>query len=165
VGTVPTYGNALKWRGTVPQCGDEVKRKFIGGMLLMVFIRQLQVGICHTWASCHFYQELKTKTTNPVYQRYIEQAEGDKRKHYELLQYAYYLQTGEYHTLENEKRTSSSFREGVHMALKDELKEASIYRDLLMEAPGWEVYQPLFIVMTDAPRNAVRFSCIYNALK
>ena len=51
------------------------------------------------------------------------------------------------------------------MALKSETKEAGFFRDLLMDIPSWQAYRPIFIVMTDAPINAVRFSFIYNALK
>ncbi|WP_421384048.1 hypothetical protein ACOJQI_05695 [Bacillus salacetis] len=130
-----------------------------------MFVNNLQTGIDHTWTSGHFYKELLIRTNNPVYKEFIEQAESDKRKHYELLQYVHYMLTGKYHTLNKQKRTFSTFREGVLMALKTELKEAAFYRDLLMNIPDWSVHQPIFMVMTDAPLNAVRFTCIYNALK
>jgi hypothetical protein len=133
--------------------------------VLVMFVTNLQTGIENTWASGHFYKELLTRTNNPVYKEFIEQAESDKRKHYELLQYAHYILTGKYHTLEKLKTNFSTFREGVLLALKTELKEASFYRDLLMSVPDPYVYQPVFIVMTDAPLNAMRFTCIYNALK
>ncbi|EDL63230.1 hypothetical protein [Bacillus sp. SG-1] len=130
-----------------------------------MFVNNVQNGIEQTWTSGRFYKELLGKTNNPVYKEFIEQAENDKRKHYELLQYVHYMLTGEYHTLNKQERTFSTFREGVLIALKKELKEAAFYRDLLMDIPGWHVYQPIFIVMTDASINAMRFICIYNALK
>ncbi|WP_409253297.1 hypothetical protein V1502_05110 [Bacillus sp. SCS-153A] len=130
-----------------------------------MFVKDLQAGIEHTRASGRFYIELLHKTNNPVYKEFIEQAEKDKRKHYELLQYVHYMLTGKYHAPAQLERGFSTFREGVLMALKMELKGASLYRDLLMDIPGWQVYQPIFIVMTDAPLNAMRFTLIYNALK
>lgn len=131
----------------------------------MKFIQRLQTAIKNSWASAHFYKELKNKTNNPLYKEFIEQAQKDKQKHYQLLQYVYYMLTGEYYRLEKEEVTFSTFREGVLSALKSELKEAELFRDLLMDIPGWQAYKPIFIAMTDAPVNAVRFNCIYNALK
>jgi rubrerythrin len=131
----------------------------------MPFILNLQTAINNALASGHFYKELKNKTNNPIYQEFIEKAESDKKKHYELLQYVYYLSTGAYFQVKKEKKAFSNFREGVLIALKSELREAELYRDLLMEIPDWQAYRPIFLAMTDAPGNAVRFSCIYNALK
>ncbi|WP_113928257.1 hypothetical protein [Bacillus sp. P14.5] len=131
----------------------------------MLFVNRLQRGIDQSWTLVNFYKKLQAKANNPVYREYIVQAERDKRKHCELLQYAYYLLTGKYHSLEKQNRDFSTFREGVLMALKSELKEAEYHRELLMESAGRTVYKPIFLIMVDAPANAVRFSCIYNALK
>ncbi|RIW30915.1 hypothetical protein D3H55_16145 [Bacillus salacetis] len=130
-----------------------------------MFIRDLQTGISHSWTSGNFYKELKANANNTVYEKLIAKAENDKYKHYELLQYAYFLQVGEYHSFKKEERTAATFREGVLGALKEELKSAVFYRDLLMDFPGWQIYKPLFTVMADAPVNAVRFSYIYKEIK
>ncbi|WP_456271942.1 hypothetical protein [Bacillus sp. AK031] len=131
----------------------------------MPFILNLQTAITNSLASGHFYKELKSKTNNPIYQEFIEKAESDKKKHYELLQYVHYLSTGAYFHAKKEKKNFSNFREGVLIALKSELREAEFFRDLLMDIPDWQAHKPIFIAMADAPVNAVRFSSIYNALK
>ncbi|MGD7022766.1 hypothetical protein FZC79_12545 [Rossellomorea vietnamensis] len=131
----------------------------------MLFVNRLQTGIDHSWRLRNFYKELQTKTTNSVYRESIQQAEGDKREHYELLQYVYRMLTGKYYSIENKKTDFTSFREGVLVALKSELKEAELYRDLLMACPGRHIYQPIFLIMTQVPANAVRFNSIYMDLK
>ncbi|MGM0846359.1 MAG: hypothetical protein ACQEUT_15390 [Bacillota bacterium] len=130
-----------------------------------MFVKLLQTGIDHSWTLNQFYKKLQTKTNNPVYREFIEQAEKDKRKHYELLQYVHYMLTGKYHSLGKEKKDFATFREGVLLALTSELKEVELYRELLMTSRDRHIYKSIFIVMADAPANAVRFSSINNALK
>ncbi|TYS15487.1 ferritin-like domain-containing protein [Rossellomorea vietnamensis] len=131
----------------------------------MLFVKQLETGIDHSWTLRNFYKELQTKTANPVYRESILQAERDKRKHYELLQYVYYMLTGKYYYIENKKTDFTSFREGVLAALKSELKEAELYRDLLMDCPGRPIYQPIFLIMKQVTANVLRFNSIYKEIK
>ncbi|WP_433748615.1 ferritin family protein [Falsibacillus pallidus] len=131
----------------------------------MTFLEKLEKAITDEWKAYHFYKELKTKTNNPLFLEFIEEPMQDEKKHYEMFQYLHYLLTGNYYENEQEKVKFTTFKEGVLMALKDELEAADFYRDMLFELPNQQAYQPLFTAMTDEMNHATRFSTIYNSLK
>lgn len=132
----------------------------------MPFIRRLQIAIINTGNATHLYEELIKKTRKPLYKELIELAEKDKEIQYQLLQYVYYMLTGEYFSFEKERKAyHAAFKEDLKTALRAELNEAAFFRDLLMDTPEWRVHSPICMVMNYAPVNAVRFASICKALK
>ncbi|RLQ97318.1 ferritin family protein [Falsibacillus albus] len=131
----------------------------------MTFLEKLETAINNEWKAYHFYKELKTKTNNPLYIEFIDEPMQDEKKHFEMFQYLHKLLTGDYFENKEEEVQFTSFKEGVLMALKDELEAAAFYRDMLFEIPNQQAYQPLFVAMTDEMEHATRFSTIYNSLK
>lgn len=129
------------------------------------FIRDLEKAISDEWTAYYFYKDLKQRTNNPLYVEFIEHAKKDEKEHYEMFQYLHYLFTGEYYEHKKKKIEYTTFKEGILRALKNELEAAEFYRNLLLEMPNKQAYNPLFIAMTDEMEHATRFSTIYNSLR
>jgi rubrerythrin len=129
------------------------------------FIRDLEKAISDEWTAYYFYKDLKDRTNNPLYVEFIEHAKKEEKEHYEMFQYLHYLYTGEYYEHKKEKIEYTTFKEGILRALKNELEAAEFYRNLLLEMPNKQAYNPLFIAMTDEMEHATRFSTIYHSLR
>lgn len=129
------------------------------------FLRDIRKAISDEWTAYHFYKELQSRTNNPLFVEFISSARQDEKKHYDLFQYLHYLLTGEYYEHKKEKVEFTTFKEGILLALKDELDCASYYRDLLMDIPNQQAYKPLFIAMTDETAHSTRFQTIYQSLR
>jgi rubrerythrin len=135
------------------------------GQSMNSFIRDLEKAISDEWTAYYFYKDLQSRTNNPLYVEFIEHSKKDEKEHYEMFQYLHYLYTGEYYEHKKEKIEYTTFKEGVLRALKDELGAAEFYRDMLLEMPNQQAYNPLFIAMTDEMEHSTRFSTIYNSLR
>lgn len=129
------------------------------------FLENLQKAIDNEWSAFYFYKDLKVKTNNPLFVDFIGHAMEDEKKHFEMFQYLHYLLSGKYYENKQDKVEYTTFKEGVLIALKDELEAAEFYRDMLFYIPKQQAYQPLFVAMTDEMEHSTRFSTIYNSLK
>lgn len=129
------------------------------------FVKMLAQSIEDEWNANDFYKRLGEDTSNRFFKDYIQHAEDDELKHYQLFQQLYFQLTGQYHQFEPEKVNYSSFEDGLKKAQKAEFEAAETYRSMLFMIPAPMAYQPLFIAMTDEMEHATRFGTILGRLK
>jgi rubrerythrin len=105
------------------------------------------------------------RTNDDFFRSLIDHARQDEKRHYNEFQEMHRRLTGQYY-MNNEKMVSfPKLKEGVKMAMQDELEAAESYRTMMFEIENDEDFEVLFKAMSDEVEHAIRFSTIYNAIK
>ncbi|KIL45584.1 ferritin-like domain-containing protein [Jeotgalibacillus soli] len=131
----------------------------------MPFIEELGKAIEDEYKAYYYYKDLRSRTNNPQFRKWIEHVMNDEKNHYSSFQALFFSLTGTYVQDPEKEPRASSFREGVLKSLNDEWEASEKYRDLLFQIPVQQAYQPLFVAMMDESEHAMRFSTILTSLQ
>lgn len=109
-------------------------------------------------SAVQFYRELGAMAPVPKIREYLRHAADDEQRHYELLGQLYRALTGQTYTATPEKVSFASFRDGLLMAIDDELEAYEEYRDEYLRYPTPQIRQVFFELLSDEIEHAVRFN-------
>ncbi len=111
-----------------------------------------------------FYARLLEEAPDPLHERFIAHAYEDELEHLEAFEALY-----EHFTSMEPRYTIvpvqyDTYREGILMALEDELEAAEFYRDVLLSSTDQLVRDTFFLAMVDELEHATQFGVLFNTL-
>ena len=105
-----------------------------------------------------FYAELMALAEDPMVKDFIDHAREDEEKHYRMLGELYRELTGRTYEVGPDKVEYAGLREGLKIALDDELEAAEEYRDVYLSTKDQRIRDLFFELMTDEMEHATRFT-------
>ncbi|PKM63352.1 MAG: rubrerythrin family protein [Firmicutes bacterium HGW-Firmicutes-21] len=114
--------------------------------------------------AAEFYTRLLKEAPDDLHYGFIDHARKDELEHlgyFERLYYCLFRTKPQYCI---EKVQYPSYKEGVLMALKDELEAAEVYRDVQLSVKEQLIKDVFYHAMVDELEHATQFSTLYNQL-
>ncbi|MBF7083103.1 ferritin-like domain-containing protein [Desulfallas sp. Bu1-1] len=112
-----------------------------------------------------FYSRLLREAPDQLHREFINHAYQDELEHLEAFTrlYRYFTgQTPQYSIRPVQYRT---YKEGLLIALRDELEAADFYKDIILSNTDQLVRDTFFLAMGDELEHSTRFSFLYNLLR
>jgi rubrerythrin len=111
-----------------------------------------------------FYTRLLNEAPNRLQFEFIQDAHDDEvshKNHFEWLYNQYYGMLPQYQI---QPVQYPSYKEGILMALEDELRAAAFYRDVQLSVNDPIVRDYFYLPMVDEMEHATQFSTLFNQL-
>lgn len=111
-----------------------------------------------------FYSRLLMEAPDELHREFIRHAYEDELMHLEafLHLYRYFtVRAPQYNITPVQYR---NYKEGILMALKDELEAAEFYRDVMLSSTDQLVRDTFFMAMVDELEHATQFGVLYGTL-
>jgi rubrerythrin len=137
----------------------------IGMNDLSDLIKSLHQFIIGEATDIDFYSRLIKDAPNDLHREFIKHALDDEKKHLEAFKKLYKHFTGRTPQYTIKPITYNTYKEGLLIALKDELEATDKYRDVIISYTDQLVKETLFLTSTDEMGHAVRFGVLYNETK
>lgn len=130
-----------------------------------LFLHNLYEAIVGEATAIDFYYRLLREAPNELHREFIEHAYKDEMEHLEAFTRLYCYFTGYKPQYTITPVQYRSYREGLLLAMQDELEAAEFYRDFIISSTDQLVRDTFFMAMTDEMEHATRFGFLYNSLK
>lgn len=114
--------------------------------------------------AAEFYSRLLREAPNDLHKEFIHHAMEDELDHLEKFTKVYCYLTGNLPQYIITPISFPSYKEGILMALKDELAAGEFYRDVQLSTTDQFVRDTFYYTMVDELEHATMFSTIYNTL-
>ncbi len=114
--------------------------------------------------AAEFYGRLLKEAPNDLHREFIRDAMEDELKHLEKFTKLYCYLTGHMPQYMITPITYPNYKEGILMALKDELKAAGFYREVQLSTMDQFVIDTFYYAMVDELEHATQFSTLYNTI-
>ena len=111
--------------------------------------------------AAEFYSRLLKEAPNDLHYEFIEHARDDELEHLERFEklYQYLYRSKPQYNIE--KIQYPDYRNGLLMALKDELEAAEFYRDIQLSVKEQVARDTFYYAMVDELEHATQFSVLY----
>jgi len=127
-------------------------------------LQNLYQSIVDEATAVRFYSRLLTQAPDELHREFIQHALDDEKEHLEAFTRLYSYLTGRMPRYTVRNVQYQSYREGILMALKDELKAAEFYRDVILSSTDQLVRDTFFLAMVDELEHGTQFGVLYNTL-
>ncbi|MDR7856666.1 ferritin-like domain-containing protein [Tissierella sp.] len=114
--------------------------------------------------AAEFYGRLLQEAPNDLHREFIRDAMEDELNHLQKFTTLYCYLTGYMPQYVITPIVYPNYKEGILMALKDELDAASFYRDVQLSTTDLFVRDTFYYAMVEELEHATRFSTLYNTL-
>ena len=111
-----------------------------------------------------FYARLLEEAPDNLHERFIAHAYEDELEHLEAFEALYEHFTGAEPRYTIVPVQYDTYREGILMALEDELEAAEFYRDVILSTTDQLVRDTFFHAMVDELEHATQFGVLFNTL-
>lgn len=112
-----------------------------------------------------FYANLLNEAHNQLQHEFIEHAREDELKHLDYFTRLYYQYFGQKPQYKINHVPYPNYKEGILIALKDELAAGEFYRDVQLSVKDELIRDIYYMAMVDELEHATQFSTIYNQLQ
>ncbi|AGL01523.1 ferritin family protein [Desulfoscipio gibsoniae] len=130
-----------------------------------LFLRNLYQAIVGEATAIDFYYRLLREAPNELHREFIDHAYRDEMQHLEAFTRLYCYFTGQKPQYTVTPVQYRSYREGLLLAMKDELEAAETYQEIILSSTDQLVRDTFFMAMTDEMEHATRFGFLYNSLR
>lgn len=128
---------------------------------IIQFIYEAIVGEA---TAAEFYTRLLEDAPDELHREFIEHARDDELEHLHAFTRLYCYLTGHMPQYTITPVVYSSYKEGIFMALKDELEAGEFYRDIQLSTMDKLIRDTFYFAMVDELEHATMFSTLYNTL-
>ena len=111
-----------------------------------------------------FYTRLLKEAPNRLHSQFIQDALDDETSHLNNFECLYYQYFGMKPQYQIEPIQYPSYKDGILMALQDELRAAGFYRDIQLSVKDPLVRDIFYLPMVDELEHATQYSTLYNQL-
>jgi rubrerythrin len=126
------------------------------------FLIHLQQAIHDEASAIEFYRQLLEMAPDELHKLFIQHAFQDEQKHQRMLSRLYTRLTGRTPMVSAKPESFENYRNGLLLALTQELEAAETYRDMFLSTRDPNIRDVLFETMTDEQEHAMRFSFLYH---
>ncbi len=109
-----------------------------------------------------FYSRLLKEAPNELNREFIQETINDETKHLEAFSQLYQHLTGQQPHYSIKPVQYSSYKEGLLIAMKDELKAAHFYKTMINSNTDPLVRDTFFFAMVDELEHATQFGLLYS---
>lgn len=111
-----------------------------------------------------FYTRLLQMAPNTLHKEFVEEARNEEQKHLTTFTkvYEFLFEHSPAYTITPVQ--FSNYKEGLLMALKDELEAADHYKEMMLKTNDPMVKDAFFYAMGDELEHAIRFSTLHHII-
>lgn len=127
-------------------------------------LQNIYQAIVDEATAAEFYARLLKEEPDPLHREFIDHAYRDELVHLEAFTRLYTFfthQAPQYNITPVQYRT---YKEGLLIALKDELEAAEFYRDVMLSTTDQLVRDTFFLAMVDELEHATQFGFLYHTV-
>ncbi len=135
----------------------------LGTMTQRQLMDTLYNSIVGEATAAEFYGRLEQDAPDDLHRDFIEDARTDELDHLSHFQRLYEQYFGPVPEYTVDPVQYPSYKEGLLMALKDELDTVGFYKDAQLSTRDRLVRDTYYYAMVDELEHAVRFSTLYNS--
>ncbi|NMB27198.1 MAG: ferritin-like domain-containing protein [Tissierellia bacterium] len=128
---------------------------------IIQFIYEAIVGEA---TAAEFYSRLLQEAPDELHREFIEHAYEDELEHLYAFTRLYCHFTGQIPQYTITPVVYSNYKEGILMALKDELEAGEFYRNIQLSTTDKLIRDTFYFAMVDELQHATQFSTLYNTL-
>lgn len=128
---------------------------------IIQFIYEAIVGEA---TAAEFYSRLVQEAPNDLHREFITHAYDDELEHLYAFTKLYCHLTGQLPQYTIEPVIYDSYKEGILIALKDELEAGEYYRDIQLSTSDQLIRDTFYFAMVDELEHATMFSTLYNTI-
>lgn len=136
----------------------------IGNQSFRRLIENIYKAIVGEATAAEFYSRLLKETPDELHREFVEHAYEDELEHLQAFTKLYVHFTEQEPQYRIEPVQYETYKEGIKMALKDELEAAEFYRDIQMSSTDPLVRDTFFYAMVDELEHSTQFGVLYNTL-
>ncbi len=114
--------------------------------------------------AAEFYSRLLREAPDDLHERFIDHAMKDELEHLQAFEELYLHFTGTDPEYVIEPVEYETYREGILIALEEELEAAEFYRDVILSSTDRLVRDTFFLAMVDELEHATQFGVLFNTL-
>lgn len=137
----------------------------LGNQSMSELIKNIHKSIVDEATAAEFYSRLLEEAPDELHKEFIEHAYHDELVHLEAFMKLYLHFTGEHPKYQIEPIQYDTYKDGIRMALKDELEAAEFYRDMKLSNTDPLVQDTFFLAMVDELEHSTQFGVLYGSLK
>lgn len=163
--TSKLLGRVSAMNGNMPMMGGGYHIPDLPVLMPQSYQRNVQnvhQAISGEASAIEFYTQLYQEAPDEVSREFVLEALNDERKHLKAFTDLYMSLTGTVPVVQITPVEYNSFKEGIYLAMKDELKAAHFYKDARLSATDPVVQDTFFLAMTDELEHATQFSFVYH---
>lgn len=159
-GYYPRYqiSNTMDYKIQIPQI------PILGPNFLQRLIQSIYDAIVDEATTIEFYSRLLKEAPDKLHREFIEHAYEDEKEHLSNFIKLYIYFTGHNPQYCIKPVEYSTYKEGILMALKDELEAGEFYRDIQLSTTDQLVKDTFYYAMVDELEHATQFGVLYNTL-
>jgi len=143
---------------------NNMQLPLLGNMTMQEFKDALFNIMREEAAAAEFYSRLVTGAPNDTHRAFILDARDDELEHLQKFERLYVQYFGEKPQYTVTYVSFPDYKEGLLIALKDELQAASDYRDIQLSTKDPVVRDLFFFAMVDELTHANQFGVLYNTV-
>ena len=128
---------------------------------IIQFIYEAIVGEA---TAAEFYSRLINDAPDELHREFIQHAHDDELEHLYSFTKLYCHLTGQIPQYTIEPVIYQSYKEGILIALKDELEAGEFYRDVQLSTTDQLFRDTFYLAMVDELEHATMFSTLYNTI-
>lgn len=136
----------------------------LGPVSFQQIIEYIYDAIVGEATAAEFYGRLLKDAPDDLHREFINHAREDELEHLEKFTKLYLYFTGHMPYYFITPVEYSNYKEGILIALKDELEAAEFYRDVQMSTTDQLIKDTFYYAMVDELEHATQFSTLYNTL-
>jgi rubrerythrin len=114
--------------------------------------------------AAEFYTRLLKETPDSLHYEFIQHTREDELEHLDHFEKLYYHYFGTRPQFRIEQVHYPNYKEGILMALRDELEAVEFYRDMQLSVKDPLVRDTYYLAMVDELEHATKFSTLYNQI-
>lgn len=128
-------------------------------------IQYIYESIVDEATAAEFYARLLKEAPDELHREFIQHAFEDEIEHLQAFTKLYCHFTGRMPQYTITPVRYPNYREGLLIALKDELEAAEFYRDVQLSTTDQLIRDTFYLAMVDELEHATQFSTLYNTLR
>lgn len=140
------------------------KMPILGQIKTSDFIKELYNIIIDEAQAVDFYTRLTEQAPNELHKEFISHAVRDEASHLQAFTKLYTHFTEQVPNYTIEPVQYSNYKQGIEMALKDELEAAELYKEMMLSISDQLVKDTFLFAMGDELEHAIQFSVLYGTL-
>ncbi len=136
----------------------------LGPYSFQQIIQYIHEAIVGEATAAEFYSRLLEDAPDELHREFIEHAYEDELEHLYAFKKLYCHLTGQrpYYTITPVEYPN--YKEGILIALKDELEAAEFYRNIQLSTTDQLIKDTFYFAMVDELEHATQFSTLYNTI-
>ncbi len=156
----------MHWDSSHDELRPQIPQKpLLGPHRFARVLSNIERAIVDEATAAEFYYRLLREAPDPLHERFIRHAYRDELEHLQVFEQLYIHFTGRDPQYTIDPVQYETYREGLLLALEDELEAAEFYRDVQLSTTDQLVRDSFYLAMVDELEHATMFGVLYGEEK